>query len=155
MKKKIIAILLLLAVLACTACAGEKPDASTIDIYKLGAEVSAVIKFEDSMKLSTDSALSFFDLVSGSISEGYFEVDDGLNVSSVFIAKTPSAEAAESLQKAMQTYLDSLKKQYESYLPEEYQKLKDVQVKTYDTIVYYGIGNDAAAIDGVFSRYFK
>lgn len=156
MTRKIISVLLLIVIcVSVSSCAGSKPDASTIDIYKLGAELSEAVGFENSMKMSTDSASSFFDLSSGAMAEGYFEVDDGLSVNTVFIAKTSDTAAAELLQKSMQTYVDSQKKQYETYLPEEYAKIKDTVVKVYDTIVYYAVGKSNDSINSIFDRYFK
>lgn len=122
----------------------------------LGEELLTATAMQNPMELTPDEAEMIMGISAGDISESYIRIsEEAIESEMVCLIKCTDEAAAERVKTAISSYISHQAATFQSYLPEEYAKLKDVTAKADGIYVYAAVGSDRDTINEIFARYFK
>lgn len=145
MKKTVILTICLTLLLAVFAgCGGSANVRDDVDVEAISSAVDAAIGAE-TITNAPDTYVSTWKIDVSGCSEYVIKINSyGVNIDEYGILKASDASRVSSVKKAAEDYLQHRKDVWMSeYMPEEYPKLDNAQVKTLGNYVMYAILDDA------------
>ena len=157
LKFTLLLTLILLSAICFAACGDTADDKLPIpEISVLGEEVLAVTEIPSPLEITAPEATDYFGTAEADIEELFIRIsEESIKADMVCIVKCTDTEAAARVQSAVNMYLTLQKNSFQSYLPLEYAKLKDVAVNTDGVYVYCAVGEKADEIAAIFDKYFN
>ena len=158
MKKFILPFLFIFALsLILGGCGNDVEDKLPVpQLSVLGEELIAATAIKNPMELTPDEAEMIMGISAADIAESYIRIsEEAIESEMVCLIKCTDEAAAERVRTAVSSYISHQAATFQSYLPEEYAKLKDVTAKSDGLYVYAAVGSDSTAINEIFARYFK
>jgi len=163
MKKLIVTLCALLAVLTLAACSAapqggsDAPQAATLDIPATWENIKANVQLNEMMALEDAETLAavypLLDLekvASYSINMAMINV----KAEEVAIVEAKTAEDVESVKAALEGRLQDLLATWERYLPDQYEIVKQASVKTNGNYVYLVVSPNAEAVEKIITDGF-
>lgn len=154
MMKKMTALLLcVLLMLVLTACGGKDVPAS-VDLAAVKAQLYADIPVTDPIELSTDRLNALYGITADTVSvnESFLVMSDIFPAEIVMIEAVDAA-AADAIAAKLQTRLDSLKIQSQSYDAESYAIAQACTVMQNGNYVAMFFSEDGAAMETIYKSY--
>ncbi len=158
MKKFILPFLLIFTLsLILGGCGNDVDEKLPIpELSVLGEELVAATAIKNPMELTPDEAEMIMGILAADISQSYIRIsEEAIEAEMVCLIKCTDEAAAERVKTAVSSYISHQAATFQSYLPEEYAKLKDVTAKSDGLYVYAAVGSDRETINEIFARYFK
>ncbi len=139
---------------ACEDGANEKLPVPQLSV--LGEEVLAVTAIDSPLEITKSEAADYFGTSPTDVEDLYIRIsEESIKADMVCIIKCVDTAATERVSAAIGSYLTLQRNSFQSYLPLEYAKLKDVSVKTDGVYVYCAVGENANEINAIFDKYFN
>ena len=145
---------LLLVFLLC-ACgnAGQADTADSVDVHKLAADIVATGAFTDVQTDNTNGqALSVYGLEDDSVSDYSVYFSSMATPEEVAIFKISSPEQASAVTDACKARQSSQVQSYESYAPDQVEKLNNAMIGTSGDLVYYIVSKDNDTVKNVLQE---
>ncbi|QUH30571.1 DUF4358 domain-containing protein [Vallitalea guaymasensis] len=145
--KRFICILLTMTIglFTLVGCGGKDKDI-TIDISALAGDLTSKIEFQDDLtKIEGNSIESIYQIDYAVSSEVY--VSSGATAEEVAVFELKDETEADNAYKAAGERIDAQKQAFESYVPEEMEKLDNAVVKKVGKYVIVCVANDNTAED--------
>ncbi|GMQ62488.1 DUF4358 domain-containing protein [Vallitalea maricola] len=145
--KRFICILLTMAIglFTLVGCGGKDKDI-TIDISALAGDLTSKIEFQDDLtKIEGNSVESIYQIDYAVSSEVY--VSSGATAEEVAVFELKDEKEADNAYKAAEERIDAQKQAFESYVPEEMEKLDNAVVKKIGKYVIVCVANDNTSED--------
>ncbi len=158
MKKFILPFLLIFTLsLILGGCRNDVDEKLPVpELSVLGEELVTATAIKNPMELTSDEAEMIMGISSADIAESYIRIsEEAIESEMVCIIKCSDEVAAERVKTAVSSYISHQAATFQSYLPEEYAKLKDVTAKADGLYVYAAVGGDRDTVNEIFARYFK
>ncbi len=140
MKKIICAVLAVICMLSLFACgAGENTPAKDIDIQAVKEQIITDLKVEGAMDIQPARLLALYGVEEADIADSACYVTmDGVFPDEIVIIKATDADAAKRVEEKLQTRLDEIKVQSQSYDPENYAIAQECKVlKSGNTVALF------------------
>lgn len=155
MMKKMTALLLcVLLVLGLAACGGES-ETKTVDLIAVRDKLYADIPVSDPVELSTDRLTSLYGITADSVkANASFFVMSDIFPATIIMIEAVDAAAADDIAAKLQTALDSLKQQSQSYDAESYAIAQACSVMRDGNYVAMFFSEDGAAMETVYKSFF-
>ena len=160
MKKFKLPLLITLVILSAfcfSACKDSVSDKLPVPaVSVLGDELLAVTEIASPLEITAEEATDYFGTAEADIEDLYIRIsEESIKADMVCVIKCVDAAAAERVSSAVGSYLALQRNSFRSYLPIEYEKLKDVTVKTDGVYVYCAVGEKTEEIAAIFDKYFN
>ncbi|GMQ55671.1 hypothetical protein AN1V17_00630 [Vallitalea sediminicola] len=152
--KKFICIILTMTVglLTLVGCASKDKDI-TIDISALAGDLTSKIEYQDELtKIEGSSVESIYQIDYAVSSEVY--VSSGATAEEVAVFELKDKSEADNAYKAAEERISAQKQAFESYVPEEMEKLDNAVIKKIDKYVIVCVANDNTA-EEIIETYTK
>ena len=142
----IVCIMLLISMLA--ACGGKSSEVrNDVAVTDVSAAVAAVLSEKDALVSVPETYFSGSMKMDVSDYEGYdVKINSqGVNIDEYGVFKAKDSTQVAALEQAVKNYLQFRKDTWmEEYMPEEYPKLENAEVKTVGNYVMYAILSDSS-----------
>lgn len=153
--KKIVAMLLALALFSFAAGCGDKAGAD-IDVAALGAELAQADIFDDIVsEMPAELAPRFYSYDGGDVTECVLYQSTMAAAEEVFVAKCADEAAAGRVKAACEQRVADQTAAYESYVPAEVPKLQSAILQVSGCYVIFVVSRDAAAAQKIVDGYLK
>ena len=155
MKKIICYILVAVTMICCfTACSGNTPK--EVDVNAVYNEIENAVTIPDFIELTSADISDYIAVDSADVKQMVVKISaEAISADQVVICEGTDSAAADRIEAAFKTYLDSVKKSFENYLPSEFAKMEDIEVNRSGNYVYYAVSSEIATIEAIFDKYFK
>lgn len=155
--KKIISITLLVLTLFTFAACGKKevPNVPVKDIMdsilkEADVAMGMEVDFTDSEQAKP------FEINSEDIEEGLGKFSMvNLNADSIAVIKAKDEEKAKAIEGKLKEYVDKQAKNFENYLPAEYEKIQNHILKTNGNYVFFAVSDNAEKAEEIFDNALK
>lgn len=152
MKNLLCAALALAMMLSFAACGSTTAD---VDIAAVKTEIIETVPVTDPIEISTDKLMSLYGIAAEDVSENAsFLVMSDIFPAEIIMIKAVDTDAAATVAAALQTRLDSLKVQSQSYDAESYAIAQACTVMTDGTYVAMFFSEHGAQMEEIYNSYF-
>lgn len=154
MKKGILSIIVITIITICTAC-GNNVTASA-SVSEMTAEILNSFSSDFMSELTAERMPSYYN-IDLNLLESYSVYIDGSGGFSdeLAIFQVKDTKDVETVKQAIQTRVDERKNVFESYNPEEFDKLQNFIIKEQGTYILFCVSDDNATVENSFMSYFK
>lgn len=155
MMKNMTALLMcLLLVLGLCACGGNDAPVD-IDLAAVKTQIYTEIPVNEPIELSADRLTSLYGITADSVAENAsFLVMSDIFPAEIIMIKATDSAAADNIAAKLQTRLDSLKVQSQSYDAESYAIAQACTVMQNGDYVAMFFSEDGAAMETIYKSYF-
>lgn len=154
MKKIICAVLALVCMLSLFACgAGEnnKPERD-IDIKAVKEQIISQLNIEGAMDLASERLLALYGIEAADIaSSACYVTMDGVFPDEIVMIEAVDADAAKRVEEKLQTRLEEIKVQSQSYDPENYAVAQECKVLKEGNVVALFMSPKHAEMEEIFT----
>ncbi len=152
MKKLLCAALALVMMLSLAACGGTTAD---VDVAAVKTEIINTVPVADSIDISTDKLMSLYGIDAASVADNAsFLVMSDIFPAEIIMIKATDADAAADVAAKLQTRLDNLKVQSQSYDAESYAIAQACTVMTDGVYVAMFFSEHGAQMEEIYNSYF-
>lgn len=163
MVKKITAILMVaIMILSFASCggagdSGEKTEApKTVDLVAIKNEMITQLNIESPIDLDNDKLLNQYGITAETVkSSGSFIVLTGIFPAEIVMIEAVDENAAKEIQGKLQTRLDDLKAQSQSYDAESYSIAQSCSVYINGNYVAMFFSEHGAQMENIYLKYFN
>ena len=155
---KSLSILLIVAVLLLTLCAcgssEEVPSDSQLDVHQVAADIVATGAFTDVTTENTNGqAVSVYGLSEDTILDYSVYFSSMATPEEVAVFKVSSPEQTSVVLEACKARQSSQVQSYETYAPDQVEKLNNAMIANTGDVVYYIVTKDTEAVKSVLKNY--
>lgn len=153
MKKIFTSILCALTLVLClSGCGGNKQ----IDMEGLANELMSAGIFDEDLESVSDSITAKrLSISAGAVEEGISYVGTKAVVDEIVILKATNDQGKESIENGIKSHIETQKKSYQSYAPNEVSKLEDCVVISSGNYEILVVSNDNAQAKKIVNNYIK
>ena len=152
--KKLLIILMALAMLAGLCACGGGGEAKEIDLDALAAELTACEAFTDILSQPADGvAARLYGFEDGDVVKCVMYTGTGATAEEIFLAQAADGAAAAALKTACEQRVENQKLAFRSYAPAEVEKLDNAVIMTSGNYVVLVVSADAAAVRSIVESY--
>lgn len=154
MKKLICALLLVVCMLSLFACGSDADStAKEIDINTVKEQIIADLSIEGAMDLAPARLLALYGIEEADIKESAcFVTMDGIFPDEIVMIKATDADAADRIEAKLNTRLDEIKVQSQSYDPENYAIAQECKVFREGNVVALFVSAKHADMEAIFNK---
>ncbi|MBQ2943335.1 MAG: DUF4358 domain-containing protein [Ruminococcus sp.] len=143
----VLAALCLLSLAACTDSATKD-----IDIAAVKEQIITDLAIEGAMDVESDRLLNLYGIAAEDVAESAcFVTIEGVFPDEIVMVKATDADAAKRVAESLNTRLDEVKVQSQSYDPENYAIAQECQVLTEGNVVALFLSPKHAEMEEIFS----
>lgn len=156
--RKRLSILLIAALLVFTLCAcgssEEVTSESKLDVHQVAADIVATGAFTDVTTENTNGqALSVYGLSEDTVLDYSVYFSSMATPEEVAVFEVSSPEQASAVMDACTARRVSQVQSYETYAPDQIEKLNNAIIANVGNIVYYIVTKDSEAVNAVLKNY--
>ena len=155
MKKILVYILAAITIICCfTSCSDNTPK--EVDATAIYTEIENSVTIPDFIELTSSDIADYIAVDPADFKQMIVKISaEAISADQIVICEGVDSAAADRIEDAFKTYLNSVKKSFENYLPSEFAKMEDIEVSRSGNYVYYAVSSESATIDAIFNKYFK
>lgn len=155
MKKTLCIALVLCALIALSACGGEKKPADytmSQSFPELKTSIGALTDISEFITLSGESLLDYTGITEALAPECLALIpESSISGDMIFVIKAADEAALASVTSLLQSYRDGRAAEFKSYAPEEYTRLTASDVEHKGLFVWLVVSADKTAIENLIS----
>lgn len=154
MKKGILSIIITAIIVLCTAC-GNTASASA-SAGEMTAEILKDFSSDLMTEVSSERMPSYYNLDLELLEEYSVYIDgSGGFADELAIFKVKNEKDIETVKQSIQSRLEDRKKVFESYSPEEFDKLQNCVIKEQGAYILFSVSDDNSTVEKCFLSFFK
>lgn len=157
MDKRLSVLLLALVLLLCLcACGNNEETASNnqMDVHQIAADIVATGAFTDVNTENTNGqALSVYGLNEDSVLDYSVYFSSMATPEEVAVFEVSSPEQASAVMDACKARQSTQVQNYETYAPDQVEKLSNAMIANAGNVVYYIVTNDSDAVKSILKNY--
>ena len=151
MKRLVCAVLLIVMMLSLVACGSGAPR--EIDIKSVKEQIVSELSIEGALDLASDRLLALYGIEETDILESAcFVTMGGVFPDEIVMIKAVDEDAADRIEAKLNTRLDEIKVQSQSYDPENYAIAQECKVLREGTVVALFMSAKYADMEAIFNR---
>ena len=151
MKKILCVIFAAFMMLSLFACGGE--TARDIDIQAVKTQIISDLGIEGAMDLASERLLALYGIEEADVLESAcFVTMDGVFPDEIVMIKAADSEAADRIESKLNTRLDEIKVQSQSYDPENYAIAQECKVLREGNVVALFMSAKHADMEAIFNK---
>ena len=148
-----LALILLLALCACGSSEETASD-SPLDVHQVAADIVATGAFTDVTTENTNGqALSVYGLAEDTVLDYSVYFSSMATPEEVAVFEVSSPEQASTVMDACKARQSTQVQNYETYAPDQVEKLNNAIIANVGDVVYYIVTNDPDAVKSVLKEY--
>ena len=158
MKKTIMILLTAMLAMVVSACAGDK--ASTIEVKQSAKDMAdhMLEKVEQPafMELSAEELKDLYNIDAAKLADYSVRVPMmNVKTNEIAIFKVNDAKDISEIEAAVKQRAENVQKQFEHYLPDQYENAKNYKLLTKGNYVLFVISDNADELIKVYDRFFE
>lgn len=151
MKRLVCAVLLIVMMLSLVACGSGSPR--EIDIKAVKEQIIFELSIEGALDLASERLLALYGIEEADILESAcFVTMGGVFPDEIVMIKATDADAADRIEAKLNTRLDEIKVQSQSYDPENYAIAQQCKVIREGTVVALFMSAKHADMEAIFNK---
>jgi hypothetical protein len=151
---KILCVLLIPSMLFITS-ACEKKQPAAVDLDAVYAEIESTVTLPEFIAIEEKELTDFFGLDPADFKKIIIRIGaESILADEIVICEAKDEEATARIKKGLEEHLQNQINSFKTYIPAEYDKLKDVTVNIKGNYIYYAVSSSAETINGIFNKYF-
>ena len=151
MKRLVCAVLLIVMMLSLVACGSGAPR--EIDIKSVKEQIISELSIEGALDLASDRLLALYGIEEAEVLESAcFVTMGGVFPDEIVMIKAVDEDAADRIESKLNTRLDEIKVQSQSYDPENYAIAQQCKVLREGTVVALFMSAKYADMEAIFNR---
>lgn len=153
MKKLVCALLAVICMLSLFACSAEGSGSKDIDIAAVKDQIISELGVEGALDLAPERLLALYGIDEADIAESAcFITMGGAFPDEIVMIKATDADAAGRIEEKLNTRLDEIKVQSQSYDPENYALAQECKVLKEGNVVALFISAQHAQMEAIFNK---
>lgn len=159
MKKRFIAlgvlVLVLVAAVGCTSGKSDNKGEVNVSVKEIAEKIQSDMEWPPLIDLDEQGLKDFYGIDASDLEE--YDVRIAMmNVKSneVAIIKVKDAEKVEEIKGNVEKRAESIKKTFETYLPDQYENAKNYLLETKGKYIIFAIYEDTAKVEEVVNSFF-
>lgn len=157
MEKKIISVILMLAVTAllgaCNSAASqqtENPEPQAETIYE---SISSSVSLLEAAQMDSDYLMNYYGIDTAELnSYACYNAVDATKAETIMIIEVKSKDTIAAIQSEIELIRDEKLAEMENYIPEQYQVVKNSQVQTRGNFVWLVISENQTEIEKIIDE---
>ena len=156
MKKIICIFLVMTALLCCMASCSGKETPKEVNVNDVYNEVAAAVTVPDFIELTENDIVDYVAVDVADLKQMKVQISaEAISADQIVLCEAVDSAAADRVEAAFKTYLNSVKNSFENYLPSEYAKMEDIEVQRSGNYIYYCVTSEVDKVNEIFDKYFK
>lgn len=157
--KRLSALLLTLLLILTGLCACGQSEPEPVKeppvLSAVGKELDAALGLTGMMELTAAEAADYIGTAEEDVAELYAEIaEESIQADLICLFQGKDEAAAGRIRDCLSAYLSQQANAMKNYLPDEYAKLENTDVKTSGLYVIAVVGKDRTKIDEILKKYF-
>lgn len=158
-KKKIVialAVILIIIIVAVILFLQKNKENIQINIEGLAEEITKSNAFEDQLeKIDSEMTMQDYNFSTDEVEQLVSYQGSGATSEEIVILQVKGKNNINSVKEKMNTRLSERKEAFESYLPEEVEKIDNSILRVEGNYIILCIANDANTVNNVINEYIK
>lgn len=152
MKRILSVLFVVLLVLSLTGCGDTTTKTEVVNISYVKDQIATDLQITDAMEVDSSRLLDLYGIAEEDIAESAcFVTMDGVFPDEIVMVRATDASAADRVEDCLNTRLDEVKVQSQSYDPENYAMAQECTVIRDGVVVALFLSPDHAAMEEIFA----
>jgi len=157
-KKRLIAlgvlVLVLVAAIGCTSNGGEKEV--SVSVSEIAEKIQSDVEWPSMIDLDEQGLKDFYGIDASDLEEYDVKIPMMIVKSNeIAVIKVKDAEKVEEVKENIEKRAESIKKTFETYLPDQYENAKNYLLEVKGKYIIFAIHEDITNVEEVFNSFFK
>ena len=151
--KRILPLLLALALVLLTACGASAPKEINADLNQVYAQLGEKLELPEMLLLSEKKILDYTGLDPAACSQALVAIcGEGLRVDEIWLVEAADEDGAKAVQDLARARVEQICAETQDYLPDQYAVAKEARIVTVGRFVALFVSPDAAEMENLFRQ---
>ena len=157
MKKRMLVLLVTAIVgMVMTACSGDKPVESKLSAKEMTDQMVKEVEQPAQIELPAEQVKDFYNIDSEKLEDYSIRIPMmNVKTNEIAILKVKDAKDVPEVELAVKQRAENVKKQFETYLPDQYENAKNYKLVTKGNYVLLVISDKAEELVKVYDSFFE
>lgn len=161
-KKKLIVLgVLVLVLVAAIGCTSNKSDDGgekevNVSVSEIAEKIQSDVEWPALIDLDEQGLKDFYGIDASDLEEYDVKIPMMIVKSNeIAVIKVKDAEKVEEVKENVEKRAESIKKTFETYLPDQYENAKNYLLKVEGKYIIFAVHEDTAKVEEVLNNFFK